>query len=65
MSKNDEGGASKESRGMYGFDPTGLERAAKAAKYLDNSSNSKNAFDMALKEEELKIAKEKRLMKYD
>ena len=46
--------ASKDSKGMYGFDPTGLERAAKAAKILDNSPNSKNAFELALKEEETK-----------
>jgi ATPase family AAA domain-containing protein 3A/B len=62
MSNNSEG-ASKESRGMYGFDPSGLERAAEAAKILDNSKNSKNAFEMALKEEEVKLAKEKRLLK--
>ena len=28
---------------IHGFDPTGLERAAKAAKELDNSRNSKDA----------------------
>ena len=42
MSKDE--GASKESRGMYGFDPTGLERAAKAAKFLDSSQNAKKCF---------------------
>lgn len=47
-------GASKESQGMYGFDPTGLERAAKAAKVLDHSPNSKLAFELANKEEETK-----------
>ena len=62
MSNNNEG-ASKESRGMYGFDPSGLERAATAAKYLDSSPNSKNAFQLALKEEELKLAKQKRMIK--
>jgi ATPase family AAA domain-containing protein 3A/B len=45
-------GASKETKGMYGFDPSGLERAAAAAKYLDNSQNSKNAFELATKKEE-------------
>jgi ATPase family AAA domain-containing protein 3A/B len=62
MSKED--GASKESRGMYGFDPSGLERAATAAKYLDSSKNAKNAFELALKEEELKALKEKKAIKY-
>ena len=55
-------GASKESKGMYGFDPTGLERAAKAAQILDKSANAKQAFELALKEEELKLVKEKRLL---
>ena len=63
MSKKEEDGLSKESRGMYGFDPRGLERAAEAAKYLDKSANAKNAFEMALKEEEVKLAKENRLFK--
>lgn len=62
MSTNDDG-ASKESKGMYGFDPSGLERAAKAAKYLDQSANAKNAFELALKEEELRILKEKKQIK--
>lgn len=38
----------------YGFDSTGLEKAAAAAKYLDNSKNSKNAFDLAKQKEESK-----------
>lgn len=59
---NDEG-ASKESKGMYGFDPTGLERAAKAAKLLDQSPNAKQAFEVALKEEEVKKVKEQRRLK--
>jgi len=33
------------------FDPTGLERAAKAAKELDSSKNSKGAIDIALSQE--------------
>jgi ATPase family AAA domain-containing protein 3A/B len=60
---NNKDGASKESRGMYGFDPSGLERAAAAAKILDSSPNSKNAFEIALKEEEVKLTKEKRHIK--
>ncbi len=56
----------KDQQGYYGFDPSGLERAAavisivlliyflQAAKYLDQSSNSKQAFELALKKEETK-----------
>lgn len=47
-------GASKSSNGMYGFDPRGLERAAKAAKFLDNSPNAKAAFELANLEEKTK-----------
>jgi len=35
----------------YGFDSSGLEKAAMAAKYLDSSNNAKEAFDLALKKE--------------
>ena len=62
---SNEDGASKESKGMYGFDPTGLERAAKAAKQLDQSPNAKHAFELALKEEEVKKVKEQRRLKYN
>jgi hypothetical protein len=44
--------ASKDSKGMYGFDASGLERAARAAKFLDESPNAKEAFDLATKREE-------------
>lgn len=44
----------KEGQGYYGFDPSGLERAAQAAKYLDSSANAKEAFDLALKKESTK-----------
>lgn len=50
--------ASRDSKGMYGFDPRGLERAAKAAKLLDSSPNAKQAFDLAMKEEETEYLKE-------
>lgn len=50
--------ASRDSKGMYGFDPTGLERAAKAAKLLDSSPNAKQAFDIAMKEEETAFLRE-------
>ncbi len=43
-----------EQKGYYGFDPSGLERAAAAAKYLDGSNNAKSAFDIAIKKEETK-----------
>lgn len=60
MSKD---GASKNSKGMYGFDPSGLERAAAAAKYLDQSSNSKNAFELATKKEETMQLETKKALK--
>ena len=59
MNKN----ASVESRGMYGFDPTGLERAAKAVSILDKSPNAKNAFELAVKEEEIKLLEQKNALK--
>lgn len=52
-------GASKLSDGMYGFDPTGLERAAEAAKILDKSQNAKLAFELAKKEQETKQLEQK------
>jgi ATPase family AAA domain-containing protein 3A/B len=48
--------ASSKSQGAYGFDPSGLERAAKAAKELDGSPNAKNAFELSLRQEEVKKA---------
>ncbi len=35
----------------YGFDSSGLEKAAVAAKYLDASDNAKAAFEIALAKE--------------
>jgi hypothetical protein len=55
-------GASVDGR-KYGFDPTGFEKAAEAAKYLDSSPNAEKAFKLALKEEELKIIKENKAIK--
>lgn len=46
--------ASRSSQGAYGFDASGLERAAKAAKELDSSPNAKNAFELSVKQEETK-----------
>jgi ATPase family AAA domain-containing protein 3A/B len=56
-------GASKDSKGMYGFDPSGLERAAAAAKYLDSSTNAKNAFELATKKEETLQLETKKALK--
>lgn len=56
--------ASKESRGMYGFDSSGLEKAALAAKYLDESPNAKQAFDLSLKKEETAQLEQKKHLKY-
>lgn len=47
-------GVSQKSQGAFGFDPVGLERAAKAAKDLDSSPHAKDAFMMAMKQEETK-----------
>jgi hypothetical protein len=46
MSKKPE-----DKKNYYGFDSSGLEKAAQAAKYLDGSNNAKEAFDLALKKE--------------
>ena len=46
---NKKGGGS-----YYGFDASGLERGAEAAKYLDQSKNAKEAFALAMKKEESK-----------
>ena len=55
--------ASKDSRGMYGFDSSGLEKAAIAAKYLDESPNSKNAFELSVKKEETAQLEHKKVLK--
>ena len=41
-------------KGGSGFDPTGLERAAKAAKFLDKSSAAKYALDVVRVQNETK-----------
>ncbi|XP_002732291.3 ATPase family AAA domain-containing protein 3A-like, partial [Saccoglossus kowalevskii] len=43
-----------------GFDPTGLERAATAARDLDKSPNAKEALALAMKQEESKQLEEKK-----
>ena len=50
MAKRDD----KDKKGFYGFDSSGLEKAAAAAKYLDNSPNAKNAYELAVKKEDSK-----------
>ena len=44
----------KEQQHFYGFDSSGLEKAAAAAKYLDSSNNAKAAFEISVKKEETK-----------
>ncbi|XP_064384993.1 ATPase family AAA domain-containing protein 3-A-like [Halichondria panicea] len=43
---------SEESKKWVGFDPTGLERAAKAVRELDSSPNAKHALDLAKLQEQ-------------
>ena len=62
MAKNNDK-AEKDFKSIYGFDPTGLERAAKALKELDNSPNATKAFEIVLKEEEYKSIQEKNKLK--
>ncbi|CAG9321361.1 unnamed protein product [Blepharisma stoltei] len=54
---------SRDTKGAYGFDSSGLERAAKAAKELDKSSNAKQAFEITIKQEETKKAEAEASMK--
>jgi ATPase family AAA domain-containing protein 3A/B len=62
----DKQGVSQKSQGAYGFDPVGLERAAKAAKDLDNSPHAKDAFMMAMKQEETKkVQAQAQIKQYD
>jgi ATPase family AAA domain-containing protein 3A/B len=56
--------SSKDSKGMYGFDATGLERAAKAAKLLDTSPNAKEAYELARKREETIELEHRKKIKY-
>lgn len=41
-----------QGKSYYGFDSTGLEKAAAAAKYLDESKNAPKAFELASKKED-------------
>lgn len=51
-----QGGGAKAANGMggYSFDPSGLERAAKAARELENSRHAKDAFAIAKETERTK-----------
>ena len=52
VAKESESKSSSSSKSVHGFDPSALERAAKAAKDLDKSKNSKEALrlDMVITE---------------
>ncbi len=64
MSKDEKfENSNKKKKDYYSFDPTGLERAAKAAKTLDESKNAKSAYELTMKEEHTNFMKEKRLCK--
>ena len=52
MSPENAPGKSKSGAGFSGFDPEGLERAAKAARDLDNSRNASQAIEL-IKSQEL------------
>jgi len=41
-----------KNRDYYWFDSTGMEKAAAAAKYLDESPNSEKAFKLSVMKEE-------------
>lgn len=51
---NNRKGEKVEGKSYYGFDSSGLEKAAHAAKYLDESKNAKQAFELASKREDSK-----------
>lgn len=50
-SKPDDPKKSSSSTSIHGFDPSALERAAKAAKELDNSRNSRDALNLITTQE--------------
>ncbi|XP_070560547.1 ATPase family AAA domain-containing protein 3-A-like [Ptychodera flava] len=56
-------GGDEKKKVWQGFDPTGLERAAAAARELDKSANAKEALGLALKQEETKHLEEKKQIK--
>lgn len=51
LSKEEEPASKNETKSIHGFDPSALERAAKAAKELDKSKNSKDALQLIASQE--------------
>ena len=60
---SDKKGQKVQGKSYYGFDSTGLEKAAAAAKYLDDSKNANHAFELAAKSEESKQLNRSSLLK--
>jgi len=58
-----ESSKSSGDKSGFGFDPSGLERAAKAARELDASSNAKEAFQLAKGQEHTKQLEQQAAMK--
>jgi ATPase family AAA domain-containing protein 3A/B len=57
---------SKEGRKWVGFDPTGLERAAKAAKELDNSAHAKQALSLSMAQEQTEqLKRQEKIKEYE
>ncbi|KAL5491670.1 hypothetical protein EMCRGX_G017002 [Ephydatia muelleri] len=54
---------SEEGKKWMGFDPTGLERAAKAARELDKSPHAKSALDLAQLQERTEQVKHQEVIK--
>ncbi|XP_033097761.1 ATPase family AAA domain-containing protein 3-B-like [Anneissia japonica] len=58
--------AKKVAGSWSNFDPTGLERAAKAAKELDRSANAKGALDLAkMQEQSTQLEKQGKIKEYE
>ena len=63
--KSNGGGDDEKPYSGSGFDPTGLERAAKAARMLDESKNAASAVAIAKEQEKTKQIAHKEKMKED
>ncbi|KAJ7999084.1 hypothetical protein DPEC_G00211740 [Dallia pectoralis] len=60
------GGGDKPKDKWSNFDPTGLERAAKAAKELDNSHHAKEALDLArMQEQSVQMEYQSKMKEYE
>ncbi|XP_078615695.1 ATPase family AAA domain-containing protein 3-like isoform X1 [Branchiostoma floridae x Branchiostoma japonicum] len=65
-SEGSEGGGGGGGGGGWKFDPTGLERAASAARELDKSVNAKEALQLARMQEETKqLEQQKEIKQYE